>query len=68
MRLVKVAGRFSMILKKSFPISRIQLISLLENKKIEYRPIVSGNFLKNKNALRYFDYEIHDTRKCRVFR
>lgn len=52
---------FSMILKKSFPISRIQLISLLENKKIEYRPIVSGNFLKNKNALRYFDYEIHDT-------
>ena len=52
---------FSIILKKSFPISRTQLISFLENKKIEYRPIVSGNFLKNKNALTYFDYEIHDS-------
>ena len=29
----------------------------MTNKKIEFRPIVSGNFLKNE-VLKYFNYEV----------
>ena len=49
---------FSIVLLENSPISRNQLIQLLRNKNIECRPIVSGNFLKNSNVLKYFDYEL----------
>lgn len=31
---------------------------VLTEYKIECRPIVTGNFLKNSEALKYFDYEV----------
>ncbi len=49
---------FSLILSKESPISRKELIAKLRENSIECRPIVSGNFLKNKDVLKYFDYEI----------
>jgi len=30
----------------------------LQGAGIECRPIVTGNFLKNKSVLKYFDYEV----------
>lgn len=49
---------FSLVLKESSPIDRLELIEILNKNNIECRPIVTGNFLKNKNVLQYFDYEI----------
>ena len=49
---------FSIILDKDCPFSREQLIQSFEQNKIECRPIVSGNFLKNQ-VLKYYDYEVH---------
>lgn len=49
---------FSMVLKEDSPISREDLIKLFKEKNIECRPIVTGNFLKNKEVLKYFDYEL----------
>ncbi|WP_405290996.1 DegT/DnrJ/EryC1/StrS family aminotransferase [Methanobrevibacter sp.] len=37
---------------------RKQIINLFEKENIECRPIVAGNFTKNK-VIEYFDYEIH---------
>ena len=31
----------------------------MKKNKIECRPIVTGNFVKNKDVLKYFNYEIH---------
>ena len=45
---------FSIILKNQ---NREEILEKLKKNKIEYRPVVSGNFLKNE-ALKYFDYEI----------
>ena len=45
---------FSIILNKS---DRREILKKLAKNKIEYRPVVSGNFTKNE-ALKYFDYEI----------
>ena len=52
---------FSLILNNKSPISRAELISGLANKNIECRPIVTGNFLKNKEVLSHFDYEVFGT-------
>ena len=51
---------FSLVLKEESPISRSNLAKILATNKIEYRPIVTGNFLKNQEVLKYFDYEIHE--------
>ena len=49
---------FSMVIKEGAGFSRAELVSALENNGIECRPIVTGNFLKNTEALSYFDYEV----------
>tara|TARA_B100000886_G_scaffold119798_1_gene80525 strand:+ start:13594 stop:14745 length:1152 start_codon:yes stop_codon:yes gene_type:complete len=45
---------FSIILNNH---SRKEILRRLQKNNIEFRPIVSGNFLKNE-TLKYFDYEI----------
>ena len=52
---------FSLILKENAPYSRVDLVKLLTENGIECRPIVTGNFLKNKEVLEYFDYEVSGT-------
>ena len=49
---------FALILKEDSPISRRDLVKVLGQEKIECRPIVTGNFLKNTEVLSYFDYEV----------
>ena len=44
---------FSIILDKNSPIQRKELISELQKNDIEVRPIVTGNFLKNKELLEH---------------
>lgn len=48
---------FSIVLREDSPFSRDDLISKFKEKNIECRPIVTGNFLNNKEVLKYFDYE-----------
>ncbi len=50
---------FSLILKEDSKYKRSQLLERLDKAKIEYRPIVSGNFLKNQ-AIKFFNYEIFE--------
>ena len=45
------------IIKKEFKIKRNLLIKKLKNIGVECRPIVSGNFVKNK-VCKYFDFKI----------
>lgn len=52
---------FSLILKENAPYTRSELVKLLTENGIECRPIVTGNFLKNKEVLEYFDYEVSGT-------
>jgi len=52
---------FALILNENCPISRRELVDIFKNSEIECRPIVTGNFLKNTEVLKYFDYEVHDT-------
>ena len=47
---------FSLIFENNS--KREQFIELCNENNIEYRPIVAGNFTKNK-VIEYFDYEIH---------
>ena len=49
---------FSLIIKDNAPYKRSDLVKLLSENGIECRPIVTGNFLKNKEVLEYFDYEV----------
>ena len=49
---------FSVIVSKYASYNREMLIKSLQSNGIEYRPIVTGNFLKNKSILKYYDYEI----------
>lgn len=49
---------FSLIIKENAPYNRAGLVKLLSENGIECRPIVTGNFLKNKEVLEHFDYEI----------
>ncbi|MGI2130662.1 DegT/DnrJ/EryC1/StrS family aminotransferase [Shewanella baltica] len=52
---------FSLILKENAPYKRADLVKMLTENGIECRPIVTGNFLKNKEVLEYFDYDISGT-------
>ncbi|EGZ6803467.1 TPA: DegT/DnrJ/EryC1/StrS family aminotransferase [Vibrio cholerae] len=52
---------FSLILKENAPYSRTELVKKLVENGIECRPIVTGNFLKNKEVLEFFDYEVAGT-------
>ena len=49
---------FSLIIKPDSKRKRSDVINILEKNKVEYRPIVTGNFVKN-DVLKYFDYSIH---------
>lgn len=49
---------FSLIIKKNSKIKRNDVIDILKKNKIECRPIVTGNFVKNE-VIKYFDYSIH---------
>ena len=49
---------FSFIIKPGSNLKRIDVLNILDKNKIEYRPIVTGNFVKNE-VLKYFDYTIH---------
>lgn len=49
---------FSLVIREDSPFSREELIEKLQKNSIECRPIVTGNFLKNKEVLEYFDYEV----------
>lgn len=49
---------FSLIVSDSARYERQDLLNALDLAGIEYRPIVTGNFLKNSQLLNYFDYEI----------
>lgn len=50
---------FSLIIKEGVDIKRPEIISTLADHNIECRPIVTGNFLKNKSVLEHFNYEIY---------
>lgn len=50
---------FSLVLNEKSPISRSELVRMFHLNKIECRPIVTGNFLKNTAVLEHFDYEVH---------
>lgn len=49
---------FSLIVSDAAAYSRQDLLTALNEENIEYRPIVTGNFLKNTELLKYFDYEV----------
>jgi CDP-6-deoxy-D-xylo-4-hexulose-3-dehydrase len=50
---------FSLIIKEDVLADRGEIISVLSKNGIDCRPIVTGNFLKNKSVLEHFDYEVH---------
>jgi CDP-6-deoxy-D-xylo-4-hexulose-3-dehydrase len=47
-----------MIIKENSNLDRKSLIDLLTKKGIDTRPIVTGNFVKNKSVLKHFNYEV----------
>ena len=49
---------FTLILNDNSPINQKDLVKLMTESNIECRPIVTGNFVKNKEVLEFFDYEI----------
>jgi CDP-6-deoxy-D-xylo-4-hexulose-3-dehydrase len=49
---------FSLVIKENAPYTRKDIVGKLQENGIECRPIVTGNFLKNKEVLQYFDYEV----------
>tara|TARA_A100001011_G_scaffold338928_1_gene370059 strand:- start:427 stop:1587 length:1161 start_codon:yes stop_codon:yes gene_type:complete len=49
---------FSLIIKQDSKLERKEIIDLLQKNKIECRPIVTGNFVRNE-VMRYFDYEVY---------
>lgn len=52
---------FSFIIRQGAGITRKEVVKMLVDNGIECRPIVTGNFLKNKEVLEYFDYEVSGT-------
>lgn len=52
---------FSFIIRKDSDITRKEVVKKLVDNGIECRPIVTGNFLKNGEVLKYFDYEVAGT-------
>ena len=53
---------FSFVIRKDSKIKRNEILEKLESNKIEYRPIVAGDFTQNE-VLRFFDYTIHGSLK-----
>lgn len=49
---------FSLVIKECSPLSRLEIVNKLAKFNIESRPIVTGNFVKNLDVLKYFNYEI----------
>ena len=49
---------FSLILNEKCPKDRSEIVKILNANNIECRPIVTGNFLKNKEVLEHFNYEV----------
>ena len=49
---------FSLIIKPSSNLKRKDIINILQKNKVECRPIVTGNFVRNE-VMKYFDYEVH---------
>ena len=48
---------FAITLGGKAPVSRNELVGILEEKGVACRPVVSGNFLKNP-IMKYFDYSV----------
>ncbi|WP_203257339.1 DegT/DnrJ/EryC1/StrS family aminotransferase [Hyunsoonleella ulvae] len=48
---------FSLVIRPNSNLNRDEVVTLLNEKHIDCRPIVTGDFTKNE-VLRYFDYEI----------
>ena len=53
---------FSLIIKPNSNLKRKDIINILQKNKIECRPIVTGNFVRNE-VMKYFDYEVHEELK-----
>ena len=53
---------FSLIIKPGSNLKRKDIINILQKNKIECRPIVTGNFVRNE-VMKYFDYEVHEELK-----
>lgn len=53
---------FAMILQGDLKGKRKEIVKILRDKEIEVRPIVAGNFTRNK-AIEYLDYEIFEDLK-----
>lgn len=53
---------FSLIIKPTSKLIRKDVIKLLQDNKIDCRPIVTGNFTRN-DVMKFFDYEIHNELK-----
>jgi dTDP-4-amino-4,6-dideoxygalactose transaminase len=49
---------FSLVIKENAPFSRAELVQAFVENGIECRPIVTGNFLKNVDVLKHFDFEV----------
>ena len=49
---------FSLVLRDDSPISRSELVHELTKANVECLPIVTCNFVKNVDVLKYFDYEV----------
>jgi dTDP-4-amino-4,6-dideoxygalactose transaminase len=52
---------FSLVIKEDAPFSRKDMVDAFLEAGIECRPIVTGNFLKNEEVLKFFDYEVSGT-------
>jgi len=50
---------FSLIIKPTLKLKRKDVVNILQENKIDCRPIVTGNFVRN-DVMRFFDYEIHE--------
>ena len=53
---------FSLIIKQDSNVKRKKIIDILQKNKVECRPIVTGNFVRNE-VMKYFDYEVHEELK-----
>ncbi|VTT27712.1 UDP-4-amino-4-deoxy-L-arabinose--oxoglutarate aminotransferase [Klebsiella pneumoniae] len=49
---------FALILKETAKVTRTELVNKLVAAGVECRPIVTGNFLKNEEVLKFFDYTV----------
>ncbi|MFK8258254.1 DegT/DnrJ/EryC1/StrS family aminotransferase [Erwinia sp. AnSW2-5] len=49
---------FALILKENAKVTRAELVKKLVEAGVECRPIVTGNFLKNEEVLKFFDYTV----------